>query len=78
MDQTQLDGNNLEQEFNGQAFQCVKKRGINEAFSQSHIVEMFAVLQAVASRLTLISNQEALCVITGFFLGDFIGTRGFV
>ena len=49
VDQTKLDGNTLEQEFNGQAFQRGKKRGLNEAFSQSHIVEMSAVPRAAAA-----------------------------
>lgn len=48
MDQTKLDGNTLGQESNEQAFQHGKKRGLDEAFSQSHIVEMTAVAQSNA------------------------------
>lgn len=46
VDQIKLDGNTLEQGFNGQAIQRGKKRGL-EAFSQSRIVEMLAVPRAV-------------------------------
>lgn len=47
VDQTQLDGNTLEQEFDRQELQRGKKRGIFEAFSQSHTGETLAVPQVV-------------------------------
>lgn len=46
MDQAKLDDNTLGQESKGQAFQRGKKRGHNEAFPQSHAVEMLMVPRA--------------------------------
>lgn len=44
---TQLYRNTLEQEFDGQAPRRIKKRGIYEVFSESHIGETLAVPRAV-------------------------------
>lgn len=46
MDQAKLDDNTLGQESKGQAFRRGKMRGHNEAFPQSHAVEMLMVPHA--------------------------------
>lgn len=46
MDKAKLDDNTLGQESKGQAFQRGKKWGHNEAFLQSHAVEMLMVPRA--------------------------------